>query len=375
MDKEFKLPDLGEGLVEAIIREWHIQQGDHVEVDQPLVSVETDKALVEIPSPFTGRIKKLCAKVDDTIHINVPLIIFDVAQDSSIEEDNDSQTVVGKIDNKEVITDLPSIDNNQSIMNKLTVEAWQLLNDLDLSEADLINSFANAKIISVKDLETAFPNKINAIQSPSNLSSIRSAMNQKISAAATQVAQVTIYDDANLNDLDNDIDITVHIIKSLSMALQKEPVINSHFNSQSKQLTTLRKINCGIAMDSEHGLFVPVLKDVADKDAKQIREEINQFKDKVKNKKLPKEDTLDASIIISNFGMFGAKYATPMVMPPMVAIVGIGKMHEKAVVNKHGEITKAKILPISISVDHRVITGGEATRFLATLISALEQNN
>lgn len=373
MEKVFLLPDLGEGLAEAVIREWYVKPGDQVDIDQPLAAMETDKALVDIPSPYQGTITKLYGDVDDIIKTDSPFIVFELENDNT---SHSSETVVGSVNHSNKQVDFTNTQYKDDFTHRLTPRAWSILENYPLNQSFLAEHFKDEGMITADDLQ----NKIASLgltkqQSRSvgkGFDSIRNAMFNTISKAHAQVAPVSLFDMANISQWRDGEDFTVRIIKAIEKALAETPIINSHYDEKTHQLETLQQVNCGIAMDSEHGLYVPVLHDVAKLDTKQIRDQINHYKLQVAQKALRKDETENPTILLSNFGVFGAKYATPMVIPPMVAIVGLGKSHKQALVNDHDEIQISKVLPVSLTVDHRIITGGEATRFLASLIKYLE---
>ena len=377
MEKIFLLPDLGEGLAQAVIREWYVKAGDTVSIDQPLAAMETDKALVDIPSPFDGKILKIYGQSSDTIQTDSPLIMFEI--DCDEKTFYASQTVVGSMDHAQRTLSKNSEIFDAKPNNRLTPKAWALLQKYHLSDVFLSEHFSQHDIITEDTLQI----KINDIglrlsqqsdmpkQSGEGFDSIRNAMFHNISKAHQTVAQVSLFDKADISAWPSKEDFTVRVLQALVKAVKDVPIINSHFDASNHSIKTFESVHCGIAMDSEHGLFVPVIQDLEKLSSESIREKINYFKDAVKLKSLQKSDTLSPTILFSNFGVFGAKYATPMVIPPMVCIVGVGQCHHDVVMNAQGEIQNARMLPLSISIDHRIITGGEATRFLASLVRHL----
>ena len=381
MEKIFLLPDLGEGLAQAVIREWYIKAGDTVSIDQPLAALETDKALVDIPSPFAGKIIKLYGQIHDIIQTDSPLMMFEIACDEKTS--HESQTVVGWMDHTQRTLSLnPEISDNR-IKNRLTPKAWALLQKYHLSENFLLEHFSQHDIITEDTLQI----KINDMglrlsqqsdmpkQSGEGFDSIRNAMFHNITKAHQTVAQVSLFDKADISAWPSKEDFTVRVLQALVKAVSDVPIINSHYNISNHSIKTFESVHCGIAMDSENGLFVPVIQDLEKLSSESIREKINYFKHAVKLKSLQKSDTSNPTILFSNFGVFGAKYATPMVIPPMVCIVGIGQCHFELMMNEDQQIKNARVLPLSITIDHRIITGGEATRFLASLIKHLQYEN
>jgi pyruvate dehydrogenase E2 component (dihydrolipoamide acetyltransferase) len=336
--------------------------------------METDKALVDIPSPYQGTITKLHGNVDDIIKTDAPFIVFELEKNDSTSYS--SETVVGSVNHSEKQVDFTKVHNEDNSNQKLTPQAWSLLESYQLDFSFVAEHFKESEVVSAEVLQNKIAllglTKHRAKSIGEGFNSIRNAMFNTISKANEQVAPVSLFDTANISKWRAGEDLTVRVIKAIEKAIAETPMINSHYHDNSHHLEIMPEVNCGIAMDSEHGLYVPVLHDVAKQNSKEIRNKINHYKQQVKQKALRKESTDNPTILLSNFGVFGAKHATPMVIPPMVAIVGLGKSHKQVLVTENDEASIASVLPISLTVDHRIITGGEATRFLASLITYLE---
>ena len=187
-----------------------------------------------------------------------------------------------------------------------------------------------------------------------------------------EVVAVSLFDDADVHHWTKDTDITVTIIKTLIQACQQEPALNAWFDGENLARQIHQDIHLGLAVDTDEGLFVPVIHNVNTLPEQEIRNKINELKKKVKDRTLPPEAFKNATISLSNFGNFAGKYASPIIVPPMVAIVGIGHLQQSAVAY-NGQIAIHNTLPISLSFDHRALTGGEASRFLGYFIQALEK--
>ncbi|OGT25991.1 MAG: hypothetical protein A3I77_02720 [Gammaproteobacteria bacterium RIFCSPLOWO2_02_FULL_42_14] len=328
--KIFKLPDLGEGLPDAIIREWYIKAGDAVKKDQPLVSMETAKALVDVPAPFDGKIEKLFGNANDTIETGKPLIGFE--GEGAAEEKKDTGTVVGKIE-----------QSNQT-----------LTNDIHFSERESTETpamRARARKLNAGAAE-------NLSEGYEKLSGIKRAMVISMQQSHRDIVPVTLIDDADISKWVEKQDITVRIIRAIINACKIEPALNAHFNGNNMSVKKFSEINLGMAVDMPHGLYVPVIKNVAALSDLEIRTAVDRYKQQAQTKSLAQNDLHGATIVLSNFGSIAGKYANPIILPPTVAIVGIGRI-------QHQQI------PLSITIDHRAITGGEAARFLRAMMDAL----
>lgn len=369
--KTFRLPDLGEGLPEAIIREWYVQPGDEVQIDQTIVAMETAKALVDVPSPFAGKIEKLFGKAGDTIKTGDPLI--------AVEGIDDAGTVVGNIETSDKVLQENAAGINvkaQSAAHKATPAVRMLAQQLGVDLADIKYSGNTITAEDVKKTANLFqqntipPLNVQFTDAVESLSPTRRAMVMSMTQSHQHIVPVSISDDADIHDWMGKQDTTVRLLRAIQAGCEAVPIVNAYFDGQQMVYQLHKKINVGIAVDTPHGLFVPVLKDVANQSNEALRETINRFKQQARDKTLASQDLKDATIILSNFGTIAGRYANPIIIPPMVAIVGIGSARNTVVAHQ-GEPAVRRILPISITVDHRLVTGGEAIRLLHTIMEEL----
>ncbi len=358
----FNLPDLGEGIPEADIIKWHINEGDEIKEDQVMVSVETAKAIVEVPSPQTGVIARLCGKPGDTILTGEPLVEF-------ISDEEDAGTVVGKLvsddkpDNDEsfIIGAAPvsSADTQKSgSRDGLRALAGQM--NMNLDDLPARNSSSGSVTVSSYTLEK-----------PELLKGVRKHMARIMAESHASVVPVTLFDDADIHHWSDKEDITVRLIQAVIHACHEEPALNAWFDGASMSRDISQSVDFGLAVDSEEGLFVPVIRKAERLNKKQLRERVNVLRESVKNRSISPADLQGASISLSNFGVFAGKYATPVVVPPMVSILGIGRLREELILCD-GQPVNHRMLPLSLSFDHRAVTGGEATRFLHSIIQQLQ---
>tara|TARA_R110002096_G_scaffold4493_18_gene20941 strand:- start:8298 stop:9410 length:1113 start_codon:yes stop_codon:yes gene_type:complete len=365
--KKFKLPDLGEGLQEGEIVSWHVNEGDRVTVDQTLVSVETDKAVVELPSPFTGTIAKLCAAAGDIVPVGNTLVEFEAEDADAVT--GDKGTVVGDVEvSANVVEEKPEAVGSKSSGVKATpaVRALAKRHKIDLS---VVTPSGPNGVITKGDIERVA--KIFAEVGPLEpLRGVRRVMAANMARANAEVVPVTVMDEADINDWAPDADITARLIRALVQGCQAEPSLNSWYDAESVGRRLLSSVHLGIAVDTSDGLFVPVIRDVQEMSPQQIRDEITRLRKGVKDRSLAPEELRGHTITLSNFGMIAGRFANPIVMPPTVAILGAGKIHE-AVVAHEGKPAVRRHLPLSLTFDHRAIMGGEACRFLAAVIADL----
>ena len=370
--KIFKLPDLGEGLQEAEIVEWHVKSGEDIRADQPLVSVETAKAIVEIPSPQSGRIAKLFGKPGDIVHLGAPLVAFEGAGERG--EDADAGTVVGHMEvGRQPVQEAPAALGSGAGAGPGAIKAIPavraLARKLDIDLA-MVTPSGPEGVITAADVQRA-AKLLAELGPPEVLRGVRRAMAQNMARAQSEVAAATVIDDADIHAWPPHTDVTIRLIRALVAGCRAEPGLNAWFDGRMARRHVPEKIDLGIAVDLPDGLFVPVLRDVAHRDAAGLRAGLDRMRADIRARKIPPEEMRGNTITLSNFGMIAGKYAAPVVVPPTVAILGAGRMHDQVVAHE-GAPAVHRILPLSLTFDHRVVTGGEAARFLAAVIKDLE---
>lgn len=383
--KIFHLPDLGEGLAEAEIREWYVKEGDAVTVDQPLVSMETAKAVVDVPSPYAGKIAKLHGNANDVIATGAPFITFEIEGDTSTpseQKTEDKGSVVGKLEASESKWDDTDVIIGSAQKQTTTIKAMPAARvlakqmNIDLNQVTptgpngLITASDVKKLIGSPATET-----VTAVQLPGEteaLHGVRRMMAQAMMQSHREIVPVTIIEDADISHLPPKTDMTVLLLNAIVAAAKVEPTLNAWFDGSKLARKVFEEVNIGLAADTPEGLFVPVIKNAQSMSDKDMRAKVDEFKVSVKDRSIPPSDMQGATITLSNFGTIAGRYATPIIVPPAVAILGCGRSREIAVV-KDGKVSAGKILPLSLTFDHRAATGGEATRFLAAVIDHIKQ--
>jgi len=360
----FELPDLGEGLQEAELVAWHVAAGDHVVTDQPLLTVETDKAVVEIPSPQSGHIEQLFGAVGDIIKIGAPLVEFGEKQAA------DAGTVVGRIEPAEAAEAAPPRPHRAKRQTPKAAPAVRALaKRLGVDLARLTGSGPDGTV-TAGDVERAAAGAEE--EAPEPLRGVRRTMAQKMAQAHAEVVPATIADIADIDGWPADSDVTMRLIRAIGAGCAAEPALNASYLGQDKGRRLNRKVHLGIAMDTEDGLFVPVLRDVGNRSAADLRRGLEAMKADVRARTVPLEELRGQTITLSNFGMFGGRHAALVVLPPQCAILGAGRIHQQ-VVPHDGQPAVHRVLPLSLTFDHRAVMGGEASRFMAAVIADLER--
>lgn len=405
----FNLPDLGEGLPEAEIVTWHVAEGDSVKADDLLVSVETAKAVVEVPSPYSGLIERLHAKAGDVVETGAPLVDFAEdgkaapkkkkkpaagrKQETGAEENApraDAGSVVGSVQTGSDIVTETAIAGGRRRRARGRVKAAPAVRaqakrlGVDLGQVEPTGKNGQ---VTAADLE-AFQSKPAQARSGKTpppaparkvppgeavpLRGPRRAMAQSMSASRDQVALCTIFDDADIHEWLDKRDFTARILRALAAGCAAEPGLNGFFDADNQTHQSESRVDVALAVDTEQGLIVPVIRNVEQMDLDRIRAAVGRVKEATQNRTVAPEDMLNYTITLSNFGMLAGRYATPLMVPPTVAILGTGKLQHD-VVAVMGGIEVHRRIPLSLSFDHRCITGGEACRFLAAVIGDLEK--
>lgn len=381
--KTFNLPDLGEGLPDAEIVEWLVEEGEEVKVDQPLVSMETAKAVVEVPSPFAGKLVKQHGKAGDVINTGDPLAGFEVDEDAQKKEKKqaepeeaekkdegerqDSGTVVGAMESSDrVVQERASSVGGAKAVPAVRALARKL--GVDLSR---VSGTGKDGVITAKDVK-AHAEKVEDMGPMEQIKGTRRTMARSMAQAHAEIVPTTLCDDADIGAWKEGQDITIRLIRALVAACKAEPSLNAWFDGQKVARKLHDQVDVGIAVDTKDGLFVPALRDVGNKDAKALRKGLDELRDGVKDRSIPPEELRDYTIMLSNFGVFAGRYATPVINPPCVAILAAGKTRD-TVVARDGKPEITRVTPLSLTFDHRAATGGEAARFLKTLLEDLEK--
>src|ERR1017187_8176624 len=385
----FKLPDLGEGLSEAEVLRWHVQVGDHIEVDAPMLAVETAKAVVEVPSPVSGTITALHAQPGDRIEIGAPLIEFSVDRAPQASPAQDSEESSPAADSGTVVGHMPAAADEYAssaaleAANAVTAPraravpaARALARSLGIDLAGLTGS-GRGGLITIEDvMAMAVPAHARAsttaaasapLSAPTDagadvqvLRSLRRAMAQSMALSRDNVMACSGFD------------YSARVLRAITVGLRAERGLNAWYDAASQSRTLFEHVAVGLAMDTPDGLMVPVIRHVEQLDALQLRAELNRLKRAARERTVKSEELRNFTFMLSNFGTMAGRYATPVVVPPAVAILGTGRVRQD-VLAVENRVELHWRMPLSLTFDHRVVTGGEAVRFLGALIGDLEQ--
>jgi 2-oxoisovalerate dehydrogenase E2 component (dihydrolipoyl transacylase) len=364
--KTLALPDLGEGLHEAEIVAWHVSIGDHVVADQPLVSVETEKAVVEIPAPWSGHIAKLHGQPGDRVTIGTVLVEYEENAAS------DAGTVVGALPKGEAVTPAAAAETpgeRAPTGIKATPAVRALARKLGVDLGAVAPSGADG-LITRADVERA-ARSLSEAGPPEPLRGVRRAMAGSMARSHAEVVAATLTDDADVELWPAGTDVTVRLARAIVAACRAEPALNAWYDGKATARRLHQKVDLAIAMDTGDGLFAPVLRNVQVRDRADLRRGLEAMKRDVLARTVPLEELRGATITLSNFGTLGGRYAALVVVPPQVAIIGAGRLAPR-VVAAEGRPAVHRLLPLSLTFDHRAVTGGEAARFLGALVADLQ---
>ncbi len=388
MAREFKLPDVGEGITEAEIVRWLVKEGEWVKEDQDLVEVQTDKALVTLPSPYTGKVLKVFGEEGKILKVGEVVATFeDGIEPLAVELAKDTGSVVGKLDSEveEKNVTEPAVRAIPSVR--------ALAKELHVDLAKVKGTGPEGRVTK-EDVELA------AMGSPGKggkesdsygpvekvpLRGLRRTIAKRMAEASKRVADVTIWCDADITDLEKvrakekgvaeekGIKLTYlpFVIKAVVPALKAHPYLNSSLDEQIEEIILKKYFHIGIAVDTPDGLIVFVIRNADQKTILELAKEIGVLAEKARQRKIDLLNLKGSTFTVTNYGVIGASYGTPIINYPEVAILGMGKIEDKPIV-RDGKITVRKILPLSLAFDHRVIDGVEAARFLNVVIQHLE---
>lgn len=367
----FNLPDLGEGLPDAEIHEWFVKEGDTVVADQPLVAMETAKAVVDVPCPQGGTIAKLYGSPGDLVKTGDALVAFATDKPKS----TDKGTVVGRLEESaDCSEDSFTIGSkSQRIHIKATPMVKLLAKKLHV-DLHAVKPTGEHDVITQEDVKAHADKNTVLPAGFEPLKGVRRAMLHSMTHSHAEVVPVSIFDEVDIHSWSEGVDITARLIKAIIDACKKEPALNAWVNTAHAARQCFDEIHLGIAMDNEEGLFVPVIHNAASYNTAQLRAIINEFKQSVHDRTISTDKLKGATITLSNFGKFAGRFASPIIVPPMVCIIAVGRVYKTAVINNNGFVESHNMLPLSLSFDHRAVTGGEATRFLGAMINSLQKD-
>ena len=413
----FNFPDLGEGLEEGTILEWYVAEGQQVKEGDPLVQMETDKVVADIPSPRQGMIALLHGSVGDVIKVGSPLVEIETeaaggAQESHqpeekkenvttepvSETEEDAGAVVGTMEVAEKDAILPeSIEGTKEGNASLNVPSRKALATpvaramakemgIDINNVPGSGPSGRVKSEDILNFKTGIqrtaptqPDKATAAEDMTYLplTQIRTAIARNMIHAKHNAAHMSVFEEVEISGLmavrdrykqkfaEKGVKLTylAFIVKAVAMALKKHPQLNSQIDTENSRMIVRNRYHIGIAVDAPDGLVVPVIRDADRLSIFRIAQLIGELADKARKRKLTIDEMKEGSFSITSFGSIGGIFATPVLNYPQAGILGIGRILQTPIV-RDNEIVIGHIMPLSLTVDHRIVDGGETTRFI-----------
>ena len=443
---EFRFPDVGEGIHEGEIVEWKVKEGDSISKDQVIALIETDKAVVEVPSPRPGTVVKLNCRVGEKIKVGEVLITIaeqgekvsgktapekkkaveipketplqkiaakkaaEKSMEAKAEKKKDAGGVVGSIESGSAVIG-PSMEGRDA--KKIPVEtddALALPKTRKLAEelgVDLKKLKGSGEGGRIRDEDVkAFAEHVPVAGTPSNapkvsfdafgrtleipMSATRKRIAEKMSISFSKIPHAVEMVEVDVTELNEvrqkekevaenkgfKLTYLPFIVRAVVYALEKNPYLNSSYDEEKQEIKLKQYYNIGVAVETPHGLMVPVVKRCNEKSILKIAEETNKLAILSRSREIKLEDLQGGTFTITNYGSIGGTFGVPIINYPEVAILGVGRIQEKPVVTGQGmmghKIEIRKMLPLSLSFDHRVVDGGQAGQFICDLAKLLE---
>lgn len=365
----FALPDLGEGLEEAVVTQWLVAEGNEVELNQPIAEVETAKAVVEVPSPFAGKVVRLHVAAGATLTVGSPLVTFDVAgtedREPSAPSASDEQS-------------RPATSRSGGSHVAATPAVRKLAKNLGVDLESVTPSGAGGRVTRI-DVEVAAGVE-REVSDPENVETVPVTPARKtIAERLVQVAaipQVTTFrqvEGSALETVRGELGVSPLplFVSALAEVCADHPMLNSSWGGD--RILVHRTVNVGIATDTERGLVVPVLRNARAKTVAQIAEEIASLAERARSNALSRDDLADATIAVTNTGSYGSEFGTPLLNPGHAVTIALGVIEQRALV-VDGRVEGRPACTLSLTFDHRVLDGATVGRAFTALVDLLESS-
>ena len=415
-DKKIKVPNIGE-FKDVEVIEVLISNGKLVKKNDPLITIESDKSSVEIPSLFDGKVKSVNIKVGDKVSEGDTIIILENIEEE-VKKDIKEQIKIkkeeeGEQTKKEPIVSNPPkkffIEKNTSRISAASPKVRKFARELgvDLNEIkgsqrqgrvleNDIKKFVSSKINKLTEVKESKPKKTKSEFSHSDFGEVEIKEMPRVKKLASNylvnswktIPHVTNHDEVDITEMDEfrssltdmytgekkKITPLAFIVKALASSLKKFPSFNSSIDDLENGKITMKKyFHIGIAVDTPHGLMVPKIRNVDNKNIRHISNELKNVSEQCRNLKIEKKEFFGGSMTITSLGGIGGSFFTPIINYPEVAILGVGRAEQKQVFI-NGKFQKRTMLPLSLSYDHRIIDGAEAAKFNNDIKENLGQN-
>ena len=407
---QFKLPDIGEGIAEGEIVKWFVKPGDTINEDDTLLEVQNDKSVEEIPSPVTGTVKNVIVPEGTVANVGDVLVEIDAPGHNSAPSTSapSAEAPKEKVETSGSASVVEAADLNKRVLAMPSVRQFAREKDVDITQVtatgkggrvtkeDIENFLAGAPssapakseapeaatpkeaapAAESKPAEPAKPFKSNLgdLEERVAMTPTRKAIAKAMVNSKHTAPHVTLHDEVEVSKLwDNrkrfkevaaangtKLTFLPYVVKALTATVKKYPVLNASIDDANQEIVYKHYYNIGIATDTDHGLYVPNVKDADRKGMFAIADEINEKAKLAHDGKLSAEDMRNGTITISNIGSVGGGWFTPVINYPEVAILGVGTIAQQPIVNAEGEIVVGRVMKLSLSFDHRIVDGATA---------------
>lgn len=411
---DVKLPDIGEGVTEGELVKWLVKVGDTVVEDQPIAEVMTDKATVEVPTPYAGTVKELKSNEGDIIPIESTMLILETSNGAAIAKPKTeiaapkTSTPTQAVTQSTVMSASTGIDVYPPVAESrvlATPATRRLARELEM-DINIINGTGNAGRVTREDVlktkssglgavaagtpkmeipKMGFKTQVAELEERVPLRGIRRKIAEQMQMTKQVVPHFTLMDEANITELVKmraqaksvgetygvKVTFLPFIMKALIATMREYPMFNASIDDANGEVVYKKYFNIGFAADTPQGLLVPVVKNAEQKTILEISKEIQELADKARLGKLSLEEMKGATITITNIGSVGGTYATPIINHPEVAILGVYKIMDKPVF-KDGKFKAAKVQNYTVTCDHRLIDGAVAAKFMQSFFQKIE---
>lgn len=420
MREVFRLPDVGEGIAEAEIVEYLVNVGDTIKVDQNVVRIETDKAVVELPSPFAGTVVEIPNQPGDTVRVGGPLLVVEteaaekraperVAKEKPRAEEEERRPLPALKPRKPEEKPLEKPPEAKPAPRVLaTPHTRKLARELNVDITAITGSGRGGRVTDEDVRERASKKAPPAPLAPTAaavvppatagfdfekygptrrvpLKGVRKRTAEVMARSWSTVPHVTHFDEADVTDLVNVVErkrglaeerkvkltILSFLTKAVADALRRFPQFNASLDEATGELVYKDYFNVGFATDTDAGLMVPVVRDVDKKSVLEIAGELQDLSRRARDRTISLDDMRGGTFTISNVGALGGRWATPIIVHPEVAILCSLRAHKKPVVH-NDEVVIRTVMPLTLSFDHRVLDGADAARFMSHVVALLE---
>lgn len=409
----FKFPDIGEGLDEGTILEVYVKVGQTIKSGDLLVNMETDKVTTDIPSPKSGTILKIFGDVGDTINVGSPLVEIEIEgvaksdskSTSPVATERDEEEAAGVVGTLEIATSdaiLPSSDEVHTSSGTISVskslavpKVRGMAKNLNIDINKVAGTGKDGRV-TTQDLAQFTSKKDEIVQRDfaqdyqlddatfEPLTQIRKSIARNMIQSKHNAAHVSVFEEVEVSDLiairekmkqnyaDRGAKLTYlpFIVKATVLALKKHRLLNSRIEMEQNRMVYFNHFNIGIAMDTPEGLVVPVIRDADQLSIFEITQKITEFSIKAQERKLTMADMKHGTFTITNFGSIAGMFGTPVLNYPQAGILGVGRIVRQPVV-KDDQVVPGNVLGLSLTVDHRIVDGGETARFVKQIMDYL----